>query len=413
MNTRETAAAYNSKLWNRNFSLLFAGQTGSETVSVCYSFAMLLWLSETFQSFAVAGYMTAIIGLSSLVGGLLGGTAADRSDRRALLIRLDCLRGLLLLSFFVIFIFSSFRAEQLGMVYVVVGALLALGSGSAHAITGALIPSWVPKRDLAKAVGWAQFAYHGAGMIGRGLAGFCYISLGAAMIIFANGLSFLLAALCLLPTTTTPQENTPANGTTFTTDFRQGLVVVWAQIPIRRIMVSCCLINFFTAPLPLFLVFDLESSQASPTIFGLQMLCLSVGSLTGHALFSRLHQKLAYRLAPRSLVLLALPFLALIQESLWFSFAALLILGFLAALFNASTYCYLQEQSVACQRGRILGIYTALCSLMAPLGLAFSATISQHQHFDSHAFYWLSALALLVGALYLGLNAQDHQKAIF
>ena len=72
------AGAAPRRLWNRNFFLLWQGQTVSQLGNQAFSVAMMFWILEKTGS---ASLMGLIMGLAVLPGVLLapfGGTFADR-----------------------------------------------------------------------------------------------------------------------------------------------------------------------------------------------------------------------------------------------------------------------------------------------------------------------------------------------
>lgn len=400
MNSTDHHSATTTSPWNRNFSLLFLGQAISELGSVCYTFGMLLWLEETFQSLSLAGAMTAAVGVAGVIGGTIGGTAADRYNKRKLLINLDLVRAIAMLLLLGAFSMESLSQEILGIIFVLMGMLLSMGSAAANPIAGSLIPAWVPQIALSKAIGWAHFTYQGVGLLGRAIAGILYTAIGASLLIFFNAASFFFAALMLLPTSHPPMKPTHNPPDNFLKNMVNGLKLVFNSQRFRPIFGACSIINFFTAPLPLLLVFHLKDMGYDTPIFGYTIALLSAGGLLGTAAFPHFHERFGYALIKGSLLLLFPAFAGLCIDHLYPIFTSALALGFCAALFNTSTYYYIQEKTGDASRGRFLGIFQALSSLMVPLGLGFCAILAQSPLFSPvMQFLMMSAITLTMAIL--------------
>src|SRR5947209_12481686 len=87
-------AAPPARLWNRNFFLLWQGQTVSQFGNQAFAVAMMFWILENTGS---ASLMGLLMSLSILPGVLLapfGGTFADRHSRVRILVVCDLIAGL-------------------------------------------------------------------------------------------------------------------------------------------------------------------------------------------------------------------------------------------------------------------------------------------------------------------------------
>ena len=181
-------------LWQRNFRLLWLGETvsGAGTAMAAAGVPLLAVTVLHASTFAVAA-LTAAAYLPWLVIGLPAGAWVDRLPVRPLMITCDVISALL---------YASLPAAAWAGVLTVAGSLAAaLLAGSAGVLFATayqvLLPSLVSAGELVEGNAKLQGSASVAAIGGRGAAGLAAEAVGAAALLF-NAASFLVSAACLL-----------------------------------------------------------------------------------------------------------------------------------------------------------------------------------------------------------------------
>jgi MFS family permease len=83
-----------TRLWNRNFLLLWQGQIVSSLGDVTHSIALGFWILAVTGSTALMGSLMAASTVPRILVAPFAGVLVDRIDRRRLLIWMDTIRGI-------------------------------------------------------------------------------------------------------------------------------------------------------------------------------------------------------------------------------------------------------------------------------------------------------------------------------
>ncbi|TDJ29337.1 MAG: MFS transporter [Gammaproteobacteria bacterium] len=276
-----------TRLLNRDFLLLWQGQTVSAVGTSLFQIAILYWLMETTGSATIMGLVSMLGALPGVILGPFGGAIADRFSRKKLIVLGDAILGLSMLSLAVPF-FLIEGAIQLKIVWIIAVSMLVgiVGAFFRPAVT-ASIPSLVPFGRLNAANSMNAFSMSSSMALGQAAGGVLYRILGAPMLIFINGISYLLSALSEV-FIRIPQQQPEAIkssrelGRAFIEDIRVGLKYVWNKVGLRNMMAAFALLNFVMAPLGVLLPILLDKwLLLPPDWFGYLMAAMGVGSLFG------------------------------------------------------------------------------------------------------------------------------------
>ena len=230
-------------LWrNRDFVLLLSGRLlstiGSQVTSIAYP---LLVLAVT-HSPAKAG----IVGFAGLVPhavfGLLAGVAADRWDRKRLMIAADGVRALAIASLAASILLDRVSFWQIAVVAFVEGA----GSvffNTAHA--GAL-RAVVPRQQLPTAVGVIR-ARSATVMLGGPPLGGALFAVGRAVPFLFDAVSYTFSFISLVLMRTPFQEEREVDPARLRTQFVEGFRFLWSQ-PFLRTCAFIYGLGNFTIP---------------------------------------------------------------------------------------------------------------------------------------------------------------------
>jgi MFS family permease len=140
-----------TKLWNRNFFLLWQGQFVSQLGNQAFSIAMIFWIKHQTGSASLMGLLMMLIHLPVVILGPVAGTIADSYSRRTIIIACDVLAGIPVLILALLLFFAPHQTSLILVLMLIVGLLLgAVRTFFNPAITAA-IPDIVPKEKIAAA----------------------------------------------------------------------------------------------------------------------------------------------------------------------------------------------------------------------------------------------------------------------
>ena len=322
----------------------------------------LLVLKIAHGSAFALGCVSLAQAMSFFLFALIGGSVADRVDKRRLLLFTQASSALLAL----LLGFLTLRGiVKLWMILVLAflnGTLLSFDQPT----RGALIPALVPKEDLPNAISLQSMLFNGASTIGPALAGLGVVKLGYAGNFFLNGVSFLvvLAALCFIsvPVTRPQQRSTGQAIRTALLTVRRDAVLPWALSGYAAML-------FFAPSLALVLpVYATKVLHVGPERLGFLFSAAGVGTIFG-ALFlaSSTSRRGATYLSGMFVWIVALAIFAATNR-FWVALSSLLVFGFSQTLTGTSTITLLQTRVPDELRGRMMSLNTLLIMGVRPLG---------------------------------------------
>ncbi|HEX9234828.1 MAG TPA: MFS transporter [Actinomycetota bacterium] len=174
---------------NGDFRLLFFGQVVSFTGDWFLFVALAGLVYSLTKSPALVAAVYASLTVPFAVFSFIGGPLADRLNRQLLMITADALRGILCFGFFFIH-----HASQVWMVYVLSGAITALGAVFEPASMAA-IPNLVEREDLAIANVMAGATWGTMLAIGSAVGGLVVAAFGRDAGYMGDAASFFVSAI--------------------------------------------------------------------------------------------------------------------------------------------------------------------------------------------------------------------------
>lgn len=245
------------------FALLWGGELVSFVGDNVFFVALTLWVLKLTGS----ATMLAVTLVAATVGqgllGLFAGALADRMDRRAVIVVTDtCRAGLVAVLPFILP-----RSLPAGL-----ALLIALNVGTVFFRTAvlALIPSVVPRDDLATANALFQMTQRIAEVIGAALGGALVVTLGYHAAFYLDAASFLVGAACVAVMPVAWRAGlgvTPPRA--ITAEIGEGLQYVW-RTPIHKILALLIFPGYLT------LAFDVLQAPMVRTTAGLSPVAYGV-----------------------------------------------------------------------------------------------------------------------------------------
>ena len=351
----------------RDFRLLWTGLAVSAIGTWMQIVALsLLVLDLTHGSAAALGTVSLTQALTFLLFAAVGGSVADRFDKRRLLLLtqslmmgLAVLLGILTLA---------------GLIRFWIILLVAFASSSALSFDqparNALITSLVPKEHLMNAVSLQSAVFNGASILGPALAGLVLSRIGYAANFFLNGASFLAVLVALL-FLRTPQEHSRRQGGRLLESAREALQYVRRDAVLPSVVPAYAALLFFGPSAALALpVYTKEVLHVGASQLGMLFSAVGAGTVVGALILASLADTTdTCRLVFGSILLWAIA-LAVFgsSHSLRISVLALSVVGAAQNVAGATTITLLQMRVPVEMRGRAMSLNTLLIMCIRPLG---------------------------------------------
>lgn len=367
------------RLLNRNFVLLWQGQLVSQLGSQAFLLATMYWLMTATGSASLMGLFMMASTLPAVFFGPVGGTVADWYSRRSILIISDLLSGILVLSLAALMYFAPGAMDVILVWIFVVGILSGVIRAFFHPAIAAAIPDLVPAEKLAVANSMNQFSTQIAGLVGQGLGGVLYRILGAPLLFFFDGISYLFSAMSeafiRIPRVETETRRDMREAVAaFRRDTIDGFRYVWRRTGMRNFVLVASLHNFLYMPIIVLLPFYVELNlRSGAEWYGFLLGGFSAGAVLGYVLAGSLNLS---REGRSRVIVICLAGAAALLAVLGFVtnkvFALLLIIltGVQSGMINIFVITLIQSTTPTEYRGRTMAFVVSLASAIMPLGMA-------------------------------------------
>ena len=314
------------------------------------------WVMSTLTDRAlVLGMVNFAAGIPTIALTMIGGSAADRYDKRKILIATQVAQT--------IFALILGTLVWTGRIHIWHIILLAAGLGVSIAFEmpalSALVPELVKREQIATAVALDRSVFHGARLVGPSVAGLLVAWYGAASAFFANAISFfaLIIALISLPARvagTAEEEEQRRSG------FKEGLRYVRHDRTILSMIALIALTTIFVFPflsvmLPLYVRNILK---LGPDKMGLLMAISGTGSLFGSLGLLSVARDHRFRFMTCAVSFVAVALFAMSQSrSFLITAIAMGTLAIALSLNFGLAGTIVQERAPAPLRGRISAVF--------------------------------------------------------
>ena len=403
-------------LWQRNFRLLWIGETVSQVgnAMAMVGVPLIAVLVLHASTFAV-GVLTASAWLPWLIIGLPAGAWVDRWPARQVMIVCDVISAVLYASVPAATWAGALTTGWLIAVQLVAGAANVLFM-TAYQV---YLPSLVTPGELIEGNTKMQGSASAAAFAGPGLAGLTAQLLGAASALLGNAISFVVSAACLLGTrppggpvppprpaagettrrrTVRRRTTRVRRATSLRREIADGTVLVMRDAYLRVLSVYGAAANLalsgYSALLVVFLVRDIGLAPAS---VGLLTAIPGIGGILGALITGRVTARLGTARALLVCTLGAVPFALLIPLTgpgprLAFYVAGVLVATTGIAVTNIIIAAFRQSYSPPGMCGRVTATMRFLIFGTSPAGALLGGSLGT----------WLgirNALWILLGAL--------------
>lgn len=354
-------------LGHRDYRLYFLGQFVSMVGT---------WMQATAQSWLVyrltgsgtlLGLVVAAGQAPSLVLGLAGGAAADRWDRRRMLVWTQTLA---LVQAAALAALTSAGRVQVWHVFVL-SILLGVVNVFDMPARQAFVTQLVPREDMGNAIALSGILLNCSRLVGPAAAGLIIARAGEAACFWLNAVSYLAVVASLLmirPRAAEPRDGAEGE----LARVKAGLLYCFEDPERRAILVLLTAVSLSIVPaMSLLPVYSEGVLRAGPAGFGFLTTAFAVGALLASAMLAR-------RAAPDELPALigravvvcgaATASLALLRG---FSAACAALLASGWGMMTCFSACNirLQHRSSDAMRGRVMGLFSMTFMATGPFGM--------------------------------------------
>lgn len=385
------------RLFNRNFTLVIAGQCVALLGSALYVVVLVLYLKQITGSATILGIVEMLGFLPWVLLGPFAGTLVDRTSRKKIIVWSYFLRGTLMILLFILSLdlFLGLKVIDAGVaqlrlpsfpltVYAIFCVAMCLGiiDSALSAALNSIIPAILTRDNVQKGNSLLQGAGAVLAMIGNALGGIFFNVFGAPLAFLLNGISHLSAAFASTFISVSPktiQEKTPSPYKSFIEELKEGVLFIWANKGLRDQTIVYTFSNLLFPTVMLALPFLVEDvMKLGNAYYGYLLSVLSMSSIAGYFIYGmfRTTDKQNYLVICAIFFLEALLFLLLsLTTNVFFVFGLLSLLSLCLAVSRLINTSLKQKMIPEALRGRVFGTLDSLNGALAPLSFALSGVI--------------------------------------
>ncbi|HYD02142.1 MAG TPA: MFS transporter, partial [Phycisphaerales bacterium] len=433
-------ATYRDVWKNVQYRRVISAQFLSNTGTWMEMFAISMFVAHATMRLDDQGALGLVQQLPIAVLGLLGGLAADRLNRRALLVYTQALAGVVALGV------AAVSMIQFDDPRTAVNWLFALGllNGCVLAFNfpawQVLTPRLVPREQLGRALALNGIQFNLARVLGPALAGFIIAQFAAipgwepyasAPCLLFNAASFFFVAWVV---SKSPDAPPPApDGHPVLTQLKAAWSFVIHKPGPRAVLIAQVLLSFLAAPLVRMLslyVIDVygikEEAGKAQQAGGLLLAVQGVGAVIGGISLRWIPSWYPkHHFMPLSVALLGLSITVFsMTTALWTGYAAMLVCGFFWIWAFNQSWSAMQLLAPDHMRGRVLSLVTVLAFGATALGAVIAGVggeqlkhVLSHAHATQLSVGGLSVVLMFAGMLMMvvrtpevdGLDRRGHK----
>jgi MFS family permease len=340
-------------LRQRNFRLLWTGQFISFTGSQMQSVAILWQVYALTHNPLALGVVGLVRLLPIFIFGILSGVAADSLDRRKMMLVTQSGMAIVALAFAA---FTFTNTMTVGLLYLLAALSSTFGAFDSPA-RQSLIPTLVPREDLANAFSVNSTMFQAANVLGPALGGLLIGRSGLGWVYFINAVSFLAVIFSLLAMTGIGGRIEDRGRISFGAAL-EGMRFVFSHPIIRSTMLLDFIASFFASASALLPIFAADILHVGAEGYGVLFSAAAIGALTAGVTLSLLH-----RISRQGRVLLvAVGLFSLgtilfgISRTFWITFCALALTGASDMISTVIRNTSRQLQTPDALRGRMVSL---------------------------------------------------------
>jgi MFS transporter, DHA3 family, macrolide efflux protein len=402
-----------SKLMNRNFYLLWQGQTISALGAQLFAIATLFWVKHTTDSATLVGLMLMLSAAPAILLSPIGGAFADRHSRRKILIFCNLINGLGLLTLAGISYFAPEKNTLILVWLFLINILVGVVTAFFNPAFTASIPDVVASDRIMSANSLAMMTYQLAVFFGQGIGGTLYRILGATVLFLINSITYLFAFISNL-FVSIPQQIPEASKdlqeeiNRFKEDIIEGIRYVWQRKGLRNLVLASTCLTFFVVPILTLMPFFIEDTlKVSTDWYGYIVAADGLGAMLGFLIAGTL--KFSGPVRGKIMITFMLleavgygilstvrtPVLALCMACLG---------GFIGGFVTIHITTLLQMHTPQEIRGRVFGLLTTISGAASPIAMGISGIVADLTGKNIPLVYLMCSLVMTVIMILISFN---------
>lgn len=325
----------------------------------------------------------------------LTGLAADRLDRRKLLIGTQASMGALALGLGILTVTGLVRLWHVDVFAFLLGCVTAFDSPARQTFVSDL----VGEDDLSNAVALNSTSFNSARMIGPAIAGVLIATVGTGWVFLINAISFV-AVLCSLGFIRVGELQSRGTSNRTSGRLSDGFRYVLDRPDLRAILLMTLLIGTFGLNFPIFIsTMSVKEFHAGAGEYGLLTSAMAIGSVAGALLSARRDKpRLSFLFAGAGFFGLGLA-LAAVMPNYWLFGLVLVLIGVSAQTFSTTANGTIQMTTEPAMRGRVMAILLATLMGTTPLGAPIVGWVA-----DTFGPRWALGVGATAGLLAAGVG---------
>ncbi len=370
-----------NKLLNKNFLLLWQGQTVSQIGSQIFSIALMFWIKHETGSATLMGLVMTVSMLPAALIGPISGAIVDNLPRKKLIITSDIINGINVILLSIIVYFSLLPVDTTIVVIFVMSTISGILFSVFNPAITSSIPDLVPQDKLQAANSMQESVHQLSLFIGQALGGIFYTLFGAPLLFLFDGITYLFSAASE-SFIDFPKKDVKKHSSIKETfvhykkETMEGIKYVWNEKGMRFIFISFSVLNFFIMPFIVLLPFYVEDTLGlTPSWYGYMFGSFGLGSILGYFVSGVINPQGKFRtfsvLAAFVIVGGLMPFFGIILNG-YVSIILMLTIGIANGYFAVNIITVLQLKINPDMRGRVFALLNSLSIGLAPVSMALA-----------------------------------------
>ena len=371
----------NNKLFNKNFLLLWQGQTVSQIGSQIFSIALMFWIKHQTGSASLMGLVMMVSMLPAALMGPISGAVVDNLPRKKLIIFSDVVNGINVIILSAIIYYSLLPLHVTIVIIFIISTINGILFSAFNPAITSSIPDLVPEEKLQAANSMKESIQQLSMFIGQAAGGILYTMFGAPLLFLFDGITYLFSAgsesfIDFPKREIKKHASLKETYNHYKEETITGMKYVWNEKGIRFIFLSFSILTFFIMPFIVLLPFYVEDTLGlEASWYGYIFGAFGLGSIFGYVVSSIINPKGKFRVVSvlTAFVIVggAMPLFGVIVNG-YLAVVVMLIIGIADGYFTVNVITILQLKIKHEMRGRVFAVLNSLSIGLAPLAMALA-----------------------------------------